>query len=190
MDRTTALEFASAADRHFQIAELPAQPVLSDLPAPFLARWSRREEAYHLALHHHVPQHLASASYWRPYWPFCNRSHCQTVNFLKEKFISISATPKTKTKKLGRHGKGRKYIYLIHSSSTTLLLVGNALRKPPYRKPIKPCHKISVSLSLIIHLTKQTRIGWVLCGACIVHSTWNNNNKGVVYGKGEKKTDK
>ncbi len=99
MDRTTALEFASAADRHFQIAELPAQPVLFDLPAPFLARCSRWEVAYHLALHHHVPQHLASASYWRPYWPFCNRSHCQTVNFFLKKFISISATPKKKKKK-------------------------------------------------------------------------------------------
>lgn len=89
MDRTTttttALEFGSAAaattDRHFQIAELPVQPVLSDLPAPFLARCSPGE-AYHLAaLHHHVPQHLASASYGRPYWPFCNRFHYQTVDF-------------------------------------------------------------------------------------------------------------
>lgn len=111
MDRM-ALEFASEADRPFQIAELPAQPVLSGLPVPFLARCSRRE-ARHLALHHHVPLNLPSASYWRPYWPFCNRSRCQTVIF-KMKVISIWPTPKKKKiANSGRHWEESK-VYIMY----------------------------------------------------------------------------
>lgn len=50
-----------------------------------------------MALPHHVPLHLPS-SYWRPYWPLCNRFHCQTVNLIT-KFYQHKAHSKKKKKK-------------------------------------------------------------------------------------------
>lgn len=152
MDRST-LEFASAADRPFQIVELPA---------PFLARCSRWEARYS-AFHPHVPLHLASASSWRFSRPFCNRFHCRTV-ILNENYHHKH------TPHIGSPAwEESMYIYLIHSSSTAFLLFGNALRKSPFRDLRKPCYKTSVSLHLIIHLSNQTcKVG---CGACIIIST-------------------
>lgn len=162
MDRST-LESASAADRPFQIVELPAQPpVLPDLPAPFLARCSRRE-ARHSAFHSHVPLHLVAASSWTFSRPFCNRFHCRTV--ILNKNYQHKHTPH-----IGSPAwEESMYIYLIHSSSTAFLLFGNALRKSPFWDPRKPCYKTSVSLHLIIYLSNQTYK--VDCGACIIIST-------------------
>lgn len=165
MDRM-ALEFASEADRPFQIAELPAQPVLSDLPAPFLARCSRRE-ALHLALHHHVLLNLPSASYWRPYWPFCNRSRCQTVIF-KMKVISIWPTPKKNKKKICKLGPalGRVQSIYVHTSSTPpaqhCCCSGMHCGNRHTGSQSSPVIKYQSRLSLIIHLTKQTRVSGVL----------------------------
>lgn len=181
MDRPT-LESASAAARHLQISELLAKPVLPDLPAPFLARCSPREDLS--ALRPHVPLHLASASIGRPSWPFCNRFHCRTIIF-KMKIISISRLHKLTR----RHGKSLR----IYTSSTppaqhccwSGMHCGNRHTGSQESPVIK--HQSHYTSSYI--LPNQTRMGilWSL------HHHTHVSRHGLIYGggwRGGDKTDK